>query len=216
MRRAGVGALALTCAFAADPSAAAAEPDSSGFSLRLRAAVAFPGGKQDDEHHLSDTYGVLLPIDLEAGYWVLPRLLVGARGSIGVLTVADEACAPPLECAATDYRFGAVAEYRFDVTGAFRKWASLGVGWEIARLAIHRDGASASRVDSGPEYFHAELGGDFGLGRNFGLGPYVGASVGEFRTATLHQADGSKQSYSIQESKLHQWIFLGVRGTWSP
>jgi|RhiMethySRZTD1v2_1073278.scaffolds.fasta_scaffold16944_2 hypothetical protein len=217
MLRIGVGICGCACALALVKSAAAAEPERErGFSLRLRTAVAFPAGEQDNDHDLADTFGVLVPVELEAGYWVLPRLLIGARGAVGLLTVADESCAPPLECGGTSYRFGAVVEYAFDRGGKFRKWGSAGVGYEIARLAIHRDSSSASRVDSGPEYLHAELGGDFALGGSFAVGPFLGASIAEFRTATLRQGDGSEASYSIQESKLHEWYFIGVRGTWDP
>ncbi len=217
MLRIGVGICGCACALALAKTAAAAEPEPQrGFSLRLRTGVAAPAGKEDDDHDMADTFGVLIPFEIEAGYWIVPRLLIGARGAVGVLTVADDSCGPPLECTGTNYRFGAVAEYAFDRGGKFRKWGSVGVGWEIARLAIHRDSASASRVDSGPEYLHAEFGGDVALGGSFALGPFFGASIAEFRTATLRQGDGSETSYAIQEPGLHEWYFIGVRGTWDP
>jgi hypothetical protein len=216
MLRFGVGILCLVGGLAAARNASAAEHAGTGLSLRLRAAVAFPGGKVDDEHDLEETYTLLVPVEAEALYRVVPRLLVGLRGSLGLLVIAGEACAPPLECSGIDYRFGAVAEYRFDLEGSFRKWASLGVGYEIARATIQRDSHSASRVDSGPEYLLAQVGGDFAMGSNFAMGPFLGVSVGEFRSATLHQGDGSETTYSIEDSKLHEWIFIGVRAVWSP
>ena len=198
------------------PSAAAVEPDAPGFSLRLRSGVGLPAGDQDDQHELSETYGVLVPIDLEAGWFVVPRLFLGAHGSFGILTIAGDACGEPLECSGTHFRFGAAAEYRFDVQKSFEKWASLGVGYEIARFAIERSGAKASRVDAGPEYLQAQIGGDFMLEGGFSVGPFLGASLGEFRTATLHQADGTHTTYAIDDPKLHQWYLIGVRGGWTP
>jgi hypothetical protein len=218
--RAGWLRLAVFAAGAASTASthAAEKPEQAGtgFSLRLRTGIGLPAGKVDGEHKLSDTYGVLVPFDLEAGYWVLPRLFVGARGAFGILTVAEEACGAPLECSAYDVRFGAGVEYRFDVGGPFRKWASLGLGWEITRFGISANGGSASRVDSGPEYLRAEFGGDFPLGSELGVGPFIAASLGEYRTATLNQADGSSTTYSIEETEFHEWFLLGVRGVWTP
>jgi hypothetical protein len=213
LREARLLAIVLALAWA---RRAQALPQDDGVSVRVRTGVGFPAGGIDDDHKLSDDYGVMVPFDFEAGYWFLPRLFVGAHGAFGILTVAGNACAAPLSCSASDVRFGAGAEYRLDVTGPIRKWASFGVGWELTSFQISRGDSSASRTDSGPEWAYVQIGADFSVGPGLAVGPWLGATIGEYRTATLHQGDGSEATYRIQSSTLHDWWLIGVRGVWTP
>jgi len=57
-------------------------------------------------------------------------------------------------------------------------------------------------------------GADYKLEPNFGIGPLVSLSLGEYSNQQICSAGGQCVSTSISNSALHEWLTFGVRGAY--
>lgn len=244
---AGCGMLAalVVPAAAADPAvAAAAEPTAeplepperaghfrlglrTGYGLplgRYAAVRNFAGFRDDDVNQLSDdTYGVI-PLWLDAGYWLTSQLYLGAYFAFGIVLPRVAASSDPLgggcpedfDCSATGVRAGIQAEYALGPYGGTRPWLGLGLGYEWVSTSI-RGRTLDLQLESlhhGPELLQASGGADFALSPSFALGPFVTLSALRYTSCTLDF--GGEQACELEETAWHGWILLGVRGLWQP
>ena len=71
---------------------------------------------------------------------------------------------------------------------------------------------------NGPVADLAELlmaGVDFRLSRVFGLGPFVGFSLGQYSRAHV-EVNNTSQDNDIPETAMHQWLTVGLRTVFFP
>jgi hypothetical protein len=87
---------------------------------------------------------------------------------------------------------------------SFAPWVGVGIGYEVTSMTASLAGASASTDFSGFEFVNLQLGGDFKVGSNFALGPYVALSVAQYSSV------GGVTGF---EKGTHEWLQFGLKGT---
>ena len=241
-RAAGAGCAALTLLVAlqslaqsgGEPAPGISPGDNAGhFRLGLRTGYGLPIGRYADVRTIAtfrdqdvnalndDTYGVI-PFWLDAGYWITPRLLLGAYFAFGIVLPKVAPASNPLsggcpegvDCAAIGLRAGIQAEYAFAPGAGVQPWLALGLGYEWVDTTIRdRDiGLEVKSGHRGPELLQLSGGADFRLSPHFGLGPFATLSALHYSDCSF-ELSGTEQRCEINDGAWHGWILLGVRGT---
>ncbi|MCB9584074.1 MAG: outer membrane beta-barrel protein [Polyangiaceae bacterium] len=188
-------------------------------SLGLRAGYGIPMGKvQDDvtvagqttEFKLSDTVSSAFPaLQLDAGYFVTPEIMLGAYFGYAVLSVADDACPSGVDCSANQLRYGIQAQYHLSRGENLDPWFGLGFGFEDISMSREAGGQSQDFSLSGLEFISLNGGADFQVADGIGVGPYVSFALGQYSKTT----DSAGKDADIEETAMHQWLTLGVKGS---
>lgn len=199
---------------------------SGGFELGARVGFSVPMGEAAKGGDLSDIYLGQIPLRVELGYRVMPALSVGAYVAYGPAIVGGttfDACDAELSysCGGSVFRAGLQAQYHF-MPGSFADlW--LGAGAGIEQATVTRDygpsGWQTTTSTALPE-LNVQAGVDFGGESGFGIGPYVGVSASTY-SSTSTDCDGSICAADYagdvdiegDQQAMHQWLTLGVRGT---
>ncbi len=206
-----------------------------GFELGARTGYGIPLGKAVDQgtnNDLSDSISGMIPLQLDVGYRVIPSLMVGGYVMYGFGFTGDalsKSCdslqglgATDVSCGVHDVRLGIQAQYHILPKGSVDPWVGAGIGYEWLTFGIDISNAGqSSNVSStghGFEFINLQGGADFSVAPGFGLGPFLSLSVGQYSKSSS-SCDGSgcdglnTSSRDIDKKALHQWLTLGVRGT---
>lgn len=218
-------------------SVASADDSSPGFELGLRLGYAFPFGEASEDSPMDDGIWGHVPLWLDLGYRVTPQLFVGAYGQWGpgsfsgdMETVCDdleeqaEAAGGSASCSIAINRLGAQFHYRFSPEKDASGWLGAGIGYEWMPITIEAEAAGTSvetnLTASGLEFINLQFGWDFDLAPSFRLGPWLAFSVAEYDGIEVDcSADLDCSAFNegdIENSAIHKWLFLGVRGALAP
>ncbi|HEY3252499.1 MAG TPA: hypothetical protein VGJ91_01075 [Polyangiaceae bacterium] len=167
--------------------------------LGLRLGYAFALGNLDKNDKMSDGTKGQIPIWIDAGYMVTPNILVGLYGQYGFVQLKD--CT---DCSAHDIRFGLQGQYHLAPAGSADPWLGLGFGYEW--LGLSQGGASGTI--KGFQFLNLQGGADFKVSDAFAVGPFVDFSLGQYSSISVED-----QSADIPEKAMHEWLTLGVKGT---
>ena len=213
----------------------ASEPGGSNVHLAVRTGFGVPLGTYAEQRSLAgfretdvnalgdDTYGAI-PLWLDAGYRLTPKLMLGAYFMYGVVLPKTAESGDPLgggcpegfDCFASGVRLGIQAQYRFLLSPTLEPWLGIGLGyeWVSSRLEGQAFGIplDASTSYSGPDLLHVQGGVDFRLGRVIGLGPFMALSAMQYTSCSL-ELSGDASSCQLDEKGWHGWLMLGVRGS---
>ena len=200
-----------------------------GFELGARLGYGIPLGKAVDRgtnNDLSDGVKGMIPLQLDLGYRVTPNLMVGGYFMYGfgilpsdISSSCDRANA---DCSIHDIRLGIQAQYHFMPEENVDPWVGAGIGYEWLGLGIDASvGGTTIKSSSsihGWEFISLQGGADFAVAPQFGLGPFLSLSIAQYGTSTTSCSGtgcepGDSASRDIDEKALHQWLTLGVRGT---
>lgn len=198
----------------------------TGFGLPIGAyadARTVAGFGDEDVNALSDdTHGVV-PIWLDAGVRLTPRLMLGGYFVYGIVLPKTAPGSDPLsggcpeafECSASGVRVGLQAQYRFRLDHAVQPWAGLGAGYEWVRSELEGQALGlaidARTRHSGPDLLHLQGGVDFRMGAAAGLGPFASLSLVRYTECSVQLA-GADGGCEIEDPSWHAWAVLGVRG----
>lgn len=214
--------LAAACAAATLlPAIAQAQTPDSGFTAALRAGYGFPMGGLEGSAALSDQFSGQVPFWLDAGYRFGKNHFIGAYFQYGIAFVNESnasgggVCVAGVTCSGSDMRSGVEYLYNFSPEASFQPWAGLGVGYEWLTFDVGGGGATATFQYRGWEFFNLQVGGDFKLSNVFGLGPFIALSFGQYETLSLSGTGISSVSGSIADKKIHEWLQMGVKGTFN-
>lgn len=123
-----------------------------------------------------------------------------------------------ITCSGSAWKIGVQGIYQFaDAGTALLPWIGLSAGYESATTKASGRGVSLEVTLTGYE-FGLQAGGDYRVAPNFAVGPYVGLTFGQFADAKVSASiNGQSQSGSgsIDERAWHEWLSVGVRGTFS-
>jgi hypothetical protein len=199
---------------------AASHAQASKFTLGLRLGYAPAMGDAAKDFALSDAMKSQIPLQVDAAFKVTPEVAVGAYlsygfGQAGSLPVnGTNLCdLSGVDCAASDTRLGIEAFYTFtQVTGQFVPWVAVGTGWEWASTSAEDASGKFETSYNGWEYLNLQVGGDWKVSPNFGIGPYVMYSMGQYGDATVKFAGQTLASGSIDNKAMHEWLSFGVIG----
>jgi hypothetical protein len=205
---------------ASAPSAAVTGP--TALQLGARLAYGAPFGSvtgasgADLDHAMSSQFALVL----DGGLRLTPGWYVGATFSYGAASASDQfaqgACkANGVSCSSSVVRLGVNAQYHFVPDGRYDPWIGMGGGYEWASMSVSDAGQTVHLGMSGWEFANLQAGLDFRLGSRGAIGPFAALTLAEYQTAnTPTDYNGGTTSQSISEQAMHEWFFVGVRGTY--
>ncbi len=178
-----------------------------GFGYPLGNEGAVPGTANASLH---DDVSGMIPIWIDAGFRANPNVYVGIFFQYGFAFVNNNQnpdCAQSgVSCSAKDLRLGLNVHYHFSPGESFDPWVGLGAGYEWLALDESGGGASVSLTGSGFEFGNLQLGGDFAVAPNFGIGPFLTVTLAEYS-----HLSGAIDT-DLSPKSIHSWVMGGVRG----
>jgi hypothetical protein len=213
------------CLLIAGPQSAFAEEHSSGLEAGLRLGYGLPFGELRQDSDLSDGISGQLPLWLDVGYRLNPEIFVGVYVQYGFGFVGgaiDDGCddSDEVDCSATDVRLGVQLHYHIAPRSEANPWVGLGLGYEWMSLGVEAEGQEAVFTSSGFEFLNLQAGLDFRLARHLFAGPFVSVSLGQYDEVSvdcdgvLCSALGASTDTEIDDTAIHGWVVLGLRGTY--
>lgn len=214
-------ALASVCLFST-----AARAQDTGFEAGLRVGYGIPLGDAVKNGKLSDAVGGQVPLILDVGYRVIPSLFIGLYGQYGFAWVGDDdanVCDSPVNasCSAHDIRLGIEAQFHFRPRQMLDPWIGLGLGFEWLSSSVESGNTEISSTLSGFEFFNLQAGLDIAVADHFHLGPFLNLSFAEFSSVSVDcSSDFCNGQFGasgdIDNTSMHEWLLIGVRGAYVP
>lgn len=210
-----IAGIAVAVVLFASGTAQAQAPAASGFSLGARLGYGIPLGSADGgdpaagipSTSLSDVFSGQVPLQLDAMYRLDKNWSLGLYLQYGFAFVASATCPSGISCSAHDIRFGGQVQYRFDAQG-FMPWVGVGIGGEWGTITGSSGGVSADIDISGFEFANLQVGGDWLVSPMFRAGPFLQMTFAQYDS---YKALG--QTITLPNKTLHEWLQLGVKGT---
>lgn len=188
--------------------AGASVTDQPGFSLSARLAYAVPMGSVAQGSTLSDGVSGGIPIVIEAAYRFNRNLSAGLAGQYAYMMTKN--CTAGASCSATDYQFFLEGIYNARMGSTIDPWVGLGIGYENLSTNQSAGGVSQSVGVSGLGLATLQVGGNFLAAPQVEVGPFLSFSVGKYGSASAGGYSGD-----IMNTAFHEWLQLGVRGTFN-
>jgi hypothetical protein len=209
---------------------AARADDDSGLTLGVRAGFGMPLGTAGDGEDLDRLTKGAVPVQLDVGWRFTPRWLAGAYFSWGPALIASDAKGALAASGARDIgghavqRVGVQALYTAFRVDRFEQWVGLGLGYEWTRYAEARLQSETGSADAelGLRGFEAilQLGGDYRVTPRLKVGPFAALSFGQYRSHVSDldvrsgtMPDAGSTSRSVGDRGIHEWMQLGIKGT---
>jgi hypothetical protein len=189
-------------------AAGASVTDQPGFSLSARLAYAVPMGSLAQGSTLSDGLSGGIPIVIEGAYRFNRNFSAGIAAQYAYIMAKN--CPTGASCSATDYQFSLEGIYNARMGSTIDPWVGLAIGYEDLSLSQSGGGYSQSASVSGLGLATLQVGGNFLAAPQVEVGPFLSFSVGKYGSAS---AGG--QSQDIPMTAFHEWLQIGVRGTFN-
>jgi hypothetical protein len=182
------------------------------FTLGARVGYGFGLGDVADTTtgplEMSDWNEGQVPIQLDALFRLSPQLALGAYASYGFAVTGDVCDELGADCDGSGVtRVGLQAIYTLATTGTLAPWFGVGAGYEWNTL----DDGFNDVTYKGWEYLNLQAGGDFRVGQQFWVGPYVMFSLGQYSDVESEGVSGIFDE-EIADEAMHQWLSFGLRG----
>ncbi|MBE4748515.1 hypothetical protein G4177_10100 [Corallococcus sp. ZKHCc1 1396] len=189
--------------WAAPVEAQPLEPKGAGFALGFRVAYGIPLGNAVGDVKMTDVIGETVSPQVELAYFFNSRLSLGIYFQFG-FGRSPEACFEAL-CGSNVRRYGIDLDYHFRPGAFVSPWVGVGLGLENATVEFEDEaGETGSLPYGGFDLGHAHVGVDLRINRTMAVGPYVSASLGQYRRS------GSRD-FSSDGRRVHAWLQPGVR-----
>jgi outer membrane protein len=182
-------------------------PMRPGVELGARPSFALPLGRfAEGDAALSERMVGSLPLWIDAGYRLHPRVYLGVYGQLAPLLRRD--CA---SCAGLALRAGLDVQVHLSPRERLDPWIGVGAGYEVLTLnepalATTSRGFELAMVQVGLDYITSRSAVE-ATGR---VGPFVAASLGQFHHQRA-EAGGVVTEGGVARGALHGWIGLGLR-----
>ncbi|MGZ3474921.1 MAG: hypothetical protein ACXWUG_11955, partial [Polyangiales bacterium] len=202
-----------------------------GIELGLRTGFGIPLGKssESDNPAASSDAGKLssgitgqIPIWLDVGYRINPNIYAGVYFQYGIILAKKGTdpgnCPDAASCSGSDMRFGVNAQYHLMPDQSFDPWVGVGIGYEILSLKESANGRDGKSSAKGLEFLNLQVGGDYKVAPNLGIGPFISFSLGQYSGASVDNGAGSTDidfdgEAGRPKKALHEWLTIGLRGT---
>jgi hypothetical protein len=190
-------------------------PSGAAIELGLRIGFGYPVGNEgavagSNNTSLHDDISGMIPIWIDAGFRANPNVYVGVFFQYAFAFVNNNQnpdCAQSgVSCSAKDLRLGLDAHYHFSPGESLDPWVGVGAGYEWLALDESSGALSVSETASGFEFVNLQLGGDFSVAPNFGVGPFFAFTLAEYSHV------GGTIDTDLATKSIHGWMMGGVRG----
>jgi hypothetical protein len=218
MRAGGIAAGIFAVAASVGGSAQADDVSPHGIEVGLRSGYAIGLGNVDSPDTMSDFVQGAVPVWVDAGYRIeSPNLFVGGYFQYGFGLLGGKTSSTcntqGVSCSSNVLVYGLQAHYHVSPGDSFDPWIGYGIGMENMNINLSGPGGSGSVGLSGWDYAIFQLGGDFGVAPNLGIGPVVMFTMGQYGNIS-QTLNGQTQSQSVNQTALHEWLTLGIRGVY--
>lgn len=217
----------------------------TGFELGGRLSYAVPFGKIADdipsyfavdteESAEVDNYDMgywfasqVVPLQLDVGYRVSPRVFVGGYFSYGTVQVGDVCDSgafgeADIACDSRDVRTGVEATYHFSPPSENAGWIGAGIGYEWLTIRQRVSLGSAETWHS--DTFHgfeanAQVGYDFAATERVRIGPYTQVGLGQFRgisSEVENETESGTKRIELDDKAVHGWVLFGFKVSVGP
>lgn len=188
----------------------------TGYALPFGDAVGAPSGGQTSA--LGDMFSGMIPIWVDAGYRLDPNMMIGASFQYGFAMINSShnpACSQNgLSCSGSDVMFGVQLHYHLRPGRTIDPWGGLGVGYELASFGSSGNGQSAGTSFGGFQFVNVQVGGDYKVMPNLGVGPFVMFSLGEYSGCWYSGGAAGGGGCTIHDTAMHEWLTFGIRGAY--
>jgi hypothetical protein len=176
-----------------------------GFQLGVRTGVALPAGKLSEGVAMNALSAAQIPLFLDIGAKVSRYVFLGGYASFALGGASDRwnrnACRND-DCSARSMHLGAQIQIHFGSFERTNPWIGYGLGYEWLWTA-----GFPETTYRGWEYGRFMAGVDFRLSHDFGLGPFVDATVAQYSSLS----NANVESADISNTALHSWVTVGLR-----
>jgi hypothetical protein len=215
----------------AEPTAAQSAPNGGAepekrFRIGVRLGFVLPFGTftgGPGSTSLADVFAGGIPIGLDLGYVVIPRLMLGAYATyMFLIDKMSSGCPSGVSCSDHDVDLGIQAQYFVWPHKPVDPWFGIGVGYEWETESVSTADATGSThfgyTGRGFQYLRLQGGADVKLNDSFSVGPFVNLAIGEYSNEDVScSASGTDMATcapeSISTAALHEWFTIGARGT---
>jgi len=200
----------LVASFAAvSLSASLAHADGIGVNVGLRTGYAIALGDGSENAPMSDLIKGAIPLHLDATYRITPTINAGLYFGYGLGMKGDKA-ADGIDSVNT-MSYGLQANMLFPSDG-IAGWAGVFAGLENVKMSGTTNNFSVTSTTRG---WQAGLqgGADWKVAPGFTAGPFASLAFGKYGSMEAEAGDIS-QSSDIEKTAMHQWLTLGVRGSY--
>ncbi len=196
-----------TCLVVLGLAALLPDPARAAWVVGVRSGYALALGELDATGRIRDVTGGQIPVQLDLGFRH-KKLTLAAYGSYGFGSVAgalrDSCDAVGQSCSTTSLRIGAEVWWSFaEPQDRTDPWIGAAVGYE--NLTIKR---FTSATYSGSEWLALQGGVDWRLDGGATMGAFASVSLGQYT-----RIDGGGLTGEIVDRRFHEWVTLGLRGT---
>jgi len=197
--------------------------DRGAIELGVRFGYGVPSGKTgrvngSADDYLSRTIKGQIPIGIDAGYLVTPRVYVGLSLQYGfgfVGSSGDATCNQTgVSCSTSDTTLGLDAHFHLKPTASFDPWIGLGFGYEWLDVSISSPAIRQSATVKGLEYAKVQLGGDVSVAPGLAIGPFINFAAGQYASFSQNGIN-TPMSQDITSKSFHEWLLFGVRGVYN-
>jgi hypothetical protein len=194
-----------------------------GFEVGGRVGYGIPMGDAGKDSKLSDGISGSVPLTLDVGYRVIDPLFVGAYLGYGFGFLAsklqDSCDAASADCSVSTFDIGAQAQYHLAPGSGTDFWFGGGLGYESLSTSESGGGLTIDSSTSALPQIMLQLGLDFGDAA-MAYGPFLRFTHATYSSSSF-DCSGANCGFltgldgdipSDQQSS-HQWLTIGVRGT---
>jgi outer membrane protein W len=197
--------------------------------LGFRTGYGIALGKVDDETdgELNKTIKGQVPLWFDVGARFSDHFYLGAyftygfgiKGDLVKSTCSSAESQQPgvdVSCSTHDMRLGIQYLYHVKPPGELDPYFGVGIGYEWMAMDVTASAggvsASSTLTAHGFEFVNVQLGLDVPVAEKFAIGPFAAFALGQYSSLSL-STDAGSASGDVSNKALHEWLFLGVRGT---
>lgn len=177
-----------------------------GFQLGVRTGVALPAGRLSEGLAMDALAAAQVPLFLDIGAKISRYVFLGGYASFALGGVSDRwdrnSCRRGDDCSSRSAHLGAQVQIHFGSFERANPWIGYGLGYEWLWTA-----GNPETTYRGWELGRFMAGLDFRLSRDFGLGPFVDATIAQYSSIT----SDTVISNDIAKTALHSWVTVGIR-----
>ncbi len=90
-------------------------------------------------------------------------------------------------------------------------WVGIGAGYEWVKTSVSAGGVTMDSTARGWEFANFQVGADYQWGKSLSFGPFATFTLGQFTDV----GGGGLAGGDIQNKSLHEWLQLGLKGTFN-
>jgi hypothetical protein len=93
-------------------------------------------------------------------------------------------------------------------------WVGFGIGYEMFSNKQSANGVDVTTTYKGFEFANLQGGLDFNVASGLNVGPFLSFSMGQYSSQSMDPESPLFPNGSVENKAMHEWLTLGIRGTY--